>query len=369
MESQSTSIIPVSKTLLPDMDELQYYLERIYDQQQTTNNGPLVREFESKLKDYLGVKHLFLTGNATIGLQMAMHILDVKNKEVLTSAFSYVAAPSSILTANAKPRFVDINPGDLCIDAALLEKSINVHTGAIFPTHVFNTTCDVEQISSIASKYGLPIVYDAAHSFGVKLGGESIFNHGDISVCSLHALKVFNSVEGGFLVTSRDDLAEKIYETRYFGANRYNTGFNRVGFNGKNSEVHAAFGLANMAKLPAIFLERAESYNLYRKLLSGLPIQWQIIRSDIHTNHSYLPLLFDSAFTRIKVESALHSENISFRRYFQPALNLLPFFEDNTPMPVSEDVAERILCLPLYYGLSSSQINRVCDVVRKVLLP
>ncbi len=366
MESQFLSNIPVSRTFLPDMEELQFYIAKIYVQNQTTNNGPLVREFEEKLKTYLGVKHLFLAGNATIGLQIAMNALNVAGKEVLTSAFSYVAAPSSIIAANARPKFVDIAADNFCIHPDLLEESISDYTGAILPTHVFNAVCDVERITSIAEKFGLPTVYDAAHSFGIKIGAESVFNFGDISVCSLHALKVFNAVEGGFITTSRDDLAEKIYETRYFGANRSNTGFNRLGFNGKNSEVHAAFGLANMSKLPDVFKEREDSYNLYRKLLSDLPIQWQVIRKDIVTNHSYLPLIFDSAITRIMVETALTSENISFRRYFQPALNRLPFFNDETQMPIAESVSERILCLPLFYGISRSQIERVCDAVCKV---
>lgn len=361
------SNIPLSRTVLPDMEELQFYLNRIYASNQSTNNGPLVREFEGRLKDFLGVNHLFLTGNATIGLQIAMSVLDIPGKEVLNSAFSYVAAPNAIISANAKPVFVDINPQTFCIQPTLLEQSINERTGAILPTHVFNTVCDVEQIDLIAKKYNIPVVYDAAHSFGIQIGAESIFNFGDISVCSLHALKIFNSVEGGFIVTKDDGIAERIYEARYFGANRLNTGFNRLGFNGKNSEVHAAFGLANMKLIPELFQGRSASFHLYKKLLEGFPLQWQQIRDDISSNYSYLPVAFDSADTRCKVESALSSENISFRRYFQPSLNKLSFFYDSHSMPNAESLAERILCLPLFFGIDDEQIHKVCQVLSKAL--
>lgn len=355
------------KPFLAPYKEVEVYLKKIYSNGIVTNNGPLVRELEEKLKEYLGVKHLFITGNATIGLQMAISALDIKNGDIINSAFSYVAAPSAIVSNSYRNVFADINPDTYCINPVDIEKKITSHTKAILPTNIFNTVCDTEAIQQIADKYNLKVIYDSAHSFGVKYEGKSVFTHGDVSVCSMHAYKVLNMVEGGFITTNDDEIAEKLYEVRYFGANRNNDGFNRIGFNGKNSEFHAAIGLANFKYLDISKQKRIEMYSLYFDMLKDFPLQWQKVNSKIESNYAYLPLVFENNKVATIVKRTLENKNIFTRRYFHPSLNKLDFLGNNQPMPIAESISDRILCFPFYFGLKDKEISFICNEIIQVL--
>lgn len=360
-------MIPVSKTFLPPKEELLSYIEKIYTEEQITNNGPLVKKLEKELKHRLGVRHLFLVGNATIGLQISINVLELENgSEILNSAFSFVAAPSAIISNNCRPIFVDIDPLSFCMSPENLRAKITPKSGAILPTHLFNTSCDTEAIHNIAVEHRLPIIYDAAHSFGIKINGESIFCKGDISVCSLHALKIYSMGEGGFIATNRDDLAEKIYESRYFGMNE-DYHYKRIGFNGKASEFHAALGLTNLPYFEKIKYQRQKLYMIYQEELKSAPLRFQNISPNVTPNYSYIPIVLNEVEARENVEQSLKNCNIATKRYFYPSLNKLTFYNDSSTMVNSENLAERIICLPLYYGLKENDIQYICDIINKAL--
>jgi dTDP-4-amino-4,6-dideoxygalactose transaminase len=352
-------MIPLYKAFLPPYPEIEVYIKQIYSNQVVTNNGPLVRELESELKKIIGVKHLLLVGNATIGLQMAVRALELEAAEIINAAFSFVAAPTAVVTNNCTNRFVDIHPETYCIDIQKLEASITAKTKAIIPTHVFNTVCEVEQIQTLAQRYGLKVIYDAAHSFGVKYKGESIFNYGDIAVCSLHASKFFHTIEGGFVATNDDLMAEKLYEVRYFGVDRNTAHFNRIGFNGKNTEFHAAVGLANLPYIDAFKARRKQLFNLYHELLKHYPIAWQKRNEQIDTNYAYVPLKFENEEVLLKIQEKLTNHAVSSRRYFYPSLNENPFLGDVSKMPESEALSKRILSVPLHFDLKEEEVREI----------
>lgn len=361
------SSTPMYKPFLAPYKEVEKYIQKIYHSNIVTNNGPLVRELEEKLKEHLNVKHLFITGNATIGLQIAINALDIQNSEIINSAFSYVAAPSAIVSNNCRNIFADIDPDTFCINSNDIENKISSKTKAILPTHIFNTVCEVEKIKKIAEKNNLKVIYDAAHSFGINYKEQSIFNYGDISVCSLHAYKVLNMIEGGFIVTHDDDIAEKVFEARYFGADKGNLSFNRIGYNGKNSEMHAAIGLANLKYSSILMERRKEIYELYQTELKGYPLVWQKIDNKVQTNYSYLPIKFENEAILLQVQNDLIQKNIYCKRYFYPSLNENSFYGSCTSMPKSESLSSRILCFPLYYSLSDDEIKLICSLIRKTL--
>src|SRR5688572_25479009 len=234
-------MINVTKSFLPPIEEYVKYLEGIWERCHLTNHGPLVNELEEKLKTYLGVKNFFYLNNGTIAIQLAIKALDITG-EVITTPFSYVATCSSIVWENAKPVFVDIDPGNFTIDATKIEAAITPRTSAILATHVYGIPCNVEEIDRIAKKHKLKVVYDAAHAFGVEYKGASLLNYGHISTLSFHATKLFHTVEGGGITTNDDELAHRIAYMRNFG-HKGQEEFWGLGINGKSSEFHAAMGL------------------------------------------------------------------------------------------------------------------------------
>src|SRR5665213_2906716 len=237
-------MIPITKPFLPPMPEYEKYLSGIWERQWLTNMGPLTIELEMKLKEYLKVRQLLFVTNGTVALQMAIKALALKG-EIITTPFSFVATTSSIVWEGCEPVFVDIDPSSLNIDASKIELSITEKTSAILATHVYGNPCDVEAIAKIAEKHNLKVIYDGAHGFGVKISGRSIFEYGDISICSLHATKFYHSIEGGLVITKDTHLLKKIAYMRNFGFDGPEA-FAELGINGKNSEFHAAMGLANL---------------------------------------------------------------------------------------------------------------------------
>jgi dTDP-4-amino-4,6-dideoxygalactose transaminase len=237
-------MIPVTKPFLPPIDEYKEYIDGIYQRQWLTNNGPLVNELELKLKEHLNVSHLLYLGNGTIAIQIAIKALELKG-EIITTPFSYVATTSSIAWENCKPVFVDIDKDTLNIDPSKIEAAINANTSAILATHVYGNPCDIDAIQRIANKHNLKVIYDAAHCFGTKYKGKSVFEYGDVSTTSFHATKLFHTTEGGAVITTNPELLKKMSYLRNFGHDGPEK-FECVGINGKNSEFHAAMGLVNL---------------------------------------------------------------------------------------------------------------------------
>ena len=246
-------MIPVTKPFLPPIEEYQKYTEGIWQRNWLTNNGPLVNELELKLKDYLQVPHLLFLNNGTIAIQIAIKALQLKG-DIITTPFSYVATTSSIVWEGCQPVFVDIDKHTFNIDASKIEAAITPNTSAILATHVYGNPCDIDAIAAIAKKHNLKVIYDAAHCFGTKYKGKSVFAYGDVCTTSFHATKLFHTVEGGAVFCNDADLLRKMAQLRNFGHDGPEH-FNEVGINGKNSEFHAAMGLANLKYIQQIWIQ------------------------------------------------------------------------------------------------------------------
>ncbi len=355
-------MIPVTRPFLPPQDEYTQFLSGIWQRQWLTNMGPLSTELELKLKRFLNVKHLLFVTNGTVALQMAMKVLDIKG-EVITTPFSFIATSSAIAWEGCKPVYVDIDPDTLTIDVKKIESAITPQTSAILATHVYGNPCDVRGIEEIARKYRLRIIYDAAHAFNVTIDNMSIFEFGDISTCSLHATKLYHSVEGGLVVTKDSNLTRKLAYTRNFGFTGVDI-FGGLGINGKNSEYHAAMGLANLKYVDDIIQKRkalSEYYDSMLRPLRARKIRWY---KGATNNYAYYPIVFESADQLEASVEKLTRNNIYARRYFYPSLaSALPYVE-KFDCPVAEDVCGKVLCLPLFYELTFSEI----DIIARLLL-
>ena len=357
-------MINVTKTYLPPFEEYASILKRAWDKAWITNNGELVQELETKLKEYLDVKHLWFTGNGTVVLQMALKAFNI-TKEVITTPFSYVATTNAILWEGCTPVFVDIDPNTFCIDAGKIEAAITKDTQAILATHVYGIPCDVEAIEAIAKKHGLKVIYDGAHAFGAFYKGKSLLSYGDISTCSFHATKLFHTVEGGCIICNDEALANKILLYRQFG--HIGEEYFSIGINGKNSEFHAAMGIAVLPALDEIISRRKHITELYDSLLDWKKISRPVLPHETIYNYGYYPLVFKDNETVLKVIETLLQNEISARRYFYPSLNELPFLDYCQPCEVSESVSKRVLTLPLYYDLGEIDIKRIAEIINQHL--
>jgi dTDP-4-amino-4,6-dideoxygalactose transaminase len=356
-------LINVTKTYLPPISEYEGYLEKIWQSSWVTNNGPLLKELEEKLSDYLGVKHLFFASNGTIVLQIALKAMNI-SKEVITTPFSYVATTTSILWENCTPVFADVDQDSYTIDPDKIEALITPNTQAILATHVYGYPCNIEKIEEIAKKHRLKVIYDAAHAFGTVYKGRQLCSYGDIATISFHATKIFHTIEGGAIVTNDDELARQIRLYRSFG--HINDDYFTMGINGKNSEFHAAMGLCLLPRVPDFIKTRKKLVELYDSLLLPHVIRPRALEGTVY-NYSYYPVILDSEEQLLRVRDALHQNNVTPRRYFFPSLNTLPYLKGE-PCPVSEDISGRVLCLPLYYELQESDIRRVCEILKANLV-
>jgi len=356
-------MINVTKTFLPPLDEYNDYLKKIWKSGWITNQGPLIEELEEKLKQYLGVKNLLIVSNGTIALQFAIKALELSG-EVLTTPYSYVATTTSILWENCKPVFCDIEPRTFCIDPNKIEEKITENTSGILATNVYGFPCDFRKIKSIADRHNLRVIYDGAHAFAVKIKDKSIFNFGDISTVSFHATKLFHTIEGGAVITNDDMLSEKIYLYRAFG--HLDNDYFSVGINGRTSEFNAAMGLCILPRIND-FIEYRKSINdLYRDYLKNTSLVFPSIPKDIFYNYSYFPAVFPSEKIMLKVKDALAENDIFTRRYFYPSLNKLPYL-NISHCPVSEELSEKILCLPLSQEIRNTDIKYITDIIIKYL--
>lgn len=355
-------MIPVTKPFLPPKAEYQQYLDGIWERNWLTNNGPLVNELELRLKDHLGINHLLFVTNGTIALQLAIKALGLQG-EIITTPFSYVATTTSIIWEGCQPVFVDILPDKLTINPDLIESAITPRTSAILATHVYGIPCEVERIQEIADRHGLKIIYDGAHAFGVKVNGRSIFEYGDISTCSFHATKIFHTIEGGGIFTKDPKLLKRMAYLRNFGHDGFEK-FNGIGINGKNSEFHAAMGLAVLPHFEEITKRKAEQVAFYRMLLSGLNVSYPDIEQIEVYNHAYFPIIFPEVQQLRRSMEVLEANGIGSRRYFYPGLNQLEYTQGKCQ--VSDSVSERVLCLPLYHTLSKEEQRLIARLLLRV---
>lgn len=352
-------MIFVTQPSLAPLEEYNEILKGVWERGILTHNGPLVQQLERDLKAKLGLEHFVAVSNGTIAIQMAIRALELKG-EIITTPFTWVATISAIKWEGCTPVFCDIDRGSFNMDPAKIEAAITEKTVAIMPVHVFGNPCDVEAIEAIARKHKLKVIYDAAHAIGSTYRGKSLLEFGDISATSLHATKLFNTAEGGGCITRDAALADKLKRIRFFGHNDAKD-IVEDGFNGKMTEVHAALGLANLKYYDAVLADRKRKYLLYKELLSASPgLTFQDFPAG-EPNYSYFPLVFESEETLLRVEKKLQEEKIVPRRYFWPSVNTYRAIVDYVPMPVSEDIASRILCLPLYWKLSEDDLRRVVD--------
>jgi dTDP-4-amino-4,6-dideoxygalactose transaminase len=349
--------INVTKTFLPPVEEYHEQVQRAWDNQWLTNRGALVLELEEKLKKYLAVSNIIIATNGTIPLQIALKLLG-NGGEIITTPFSYVATTAAIVWENCTPVFVDIHPEYLTIDETKIEAAITDKTTAILATHVFGNPCQVEVIEAIAKKHYLKVIYDAAHCFGVTFKDKSIFDYGDISTCSFHATKLFHTGEGGAMFTNDSDLLHQLFYSHNFGHNGP-LDFHGLGINGKISELQAAMGLAVFPYMETILAERKKVIDYYNENLDFSKLRALKIRENTNWNYSYYPVVFENEEQLLRVEKELNYNQIFPRRYFFPSLNTIDY-TNGVSMPISESIASRILCLPLYVGLSVLELREIC---------
>ena len=352
--------IPVTRTFLPPIGEYEALVQKAFASGQLTNRGPLVRELEEKLADKLDVSAIIAMCNGTVPLQIALRML-ARGGEVITTPFSYVATTASIVWEHCTPVFADIEPEFLTIDPDEIEKKITPATTCILATHVFGNPCDVIRIEEIARRHNLPVIYDAAHAFGVKYQGKGLLSYGDISTCSFHATKIFQTGEGGALVCNRPELFKEAFYRHNFGHDGP-LAFQGLGINGKMSELNAAMGLAIMPYMDELIRKRGHWYAKYLKETDLSVCEPVSIRPGTEWNYAYAPVLFHSEERLLKAMHNMSESKILPRRYFYPSLHRLPYMVCNN-MPVSEDISRRILCLPLHHELNDLDFSRIMDAL------
>ena len=357
-------MIPVTKPYLPDQKKYVDYVNSIFSNQWLTNNGPFVQRFEDELRTNLSVDNLHYVSNGTIALQLAIKALALQG-EIITTPFTYVATTSSIVWEGCKPVFVDIDSNTLNIDPDKIEAAISPRTTAIIATHCFGNPCDIARISDIAEKHKLKVIYDAAHCFGVKFNGKSIFSYGDITTTSLHATKIMHSTEGGIVFSSDDQVHSTIRFMRNFGHDGFEK-FNGVGINAKNSEFHAAMGLLVLGDINLILERRRIQSQYYDNLLINSTIYKPEIQQGCEYNYSYYPILFSDEQKTLAIKTKLEQKGIYPRRYFYPSLSHLSYVK-RMQTPISDNCASRILCLPLFHDLSFKDQDLISKIILKEL--
>lgn len=357
--------IQVTEPFLPPLEEYLDFLKGIWDRNYLTNNGPLLKELEQKLQAHHRLAMpVYCVANGALGLQIAIKALGVKG-EVVTTPFSYVATTACPLWEGCSVKFADIEQDYLTIDPAAVEAAITPRTEAILATHVFGNPCDVEALDRIAKKHNLALIYDAAHAFGVTYKGRSLLEWGDASMVSMHATKLFHTVEGGFVVAGDPEVGKKIEWMRRFG-HKGPDDFHGVGTNAKLSELHAAMGLANYPRLPEIVANRrtvCEAYDEALIRIPGLRPAFKL-REGTDWNHAYYPVLCPSHDHREALIARLEAAGVFTRRYFEPSLDeVASLGVPSDAMVVSHDITARVLCLPLSAGMSAGDIDRVTDLL------
>lgn len=366
----SDKAVFVTQPYLPPLEEFLPYLQKIWTSKTLTNGGPMHQQLEAALANYLGLEHIALFNNGTIALLTALQALRVTG-EVITTPYSFIATAHSLLWNGIKPVFVDIDPHTLNLDPTKIEAAITPQTTAIMPVHCYGNPCNVEAIQKIADNYNLKLIYDAAHAFGVKDEGGSILRHGDLSVLSFHATKVFNTFEGGAIVCPDAKTKQRIDHLKNFGFVDETTVV-AAGINGKMSEINAAFGLLQLQHIDKAISRRCEIAAYYREQLGDVKgIRLIGEAGQTAANHSYFPIMIEADYPlgRDELYQKLKEQNIFARRYFYPLISEFPMYRgmlsaQHSNLPVAYGVSQKVLCLPIYPALSKHDLERITDAVR-----
>ena len=361
--------IYVTQPALPPLEEFIPYLEEIWANKILTNGGPFHQQLEKALCEYLGVKHLALFSNGTLGLVTALQALRVTG-EVITTPYSFVATAHSLLWNGITPVFVDVHPDTLNLDPAKIEAAITPQTTAIMPVHCYGHPCDVDAIQKIADNYNLKVIYDAAHAFGVQDSGGSVLRHGDLSVLSFHATKVFNTFEGGAIICPDAKTKLRIDQLKNFGFVDETTVV-APGINGKMSEINAAFGMLQLKHIDEALAQRRRIDAAYREALRDVPgIRCLQDAGEQVANYSYFPLLVEADYplSRDALYQKLKDNNIFARRYFYPLITDFPMYRGMSSaqrenLPVATAAAQKVLCLPIYPALNPQELQRITQLI------
>ena len=362
----------VTRSSMPPMAEYVEEIAELWDTRWLTNAGIKHQQLEQKLCDYLGVQHTALCVNGHMALECILEAMELEG-EVITTPFTFVSTTNAIVRKGLTPVFCDINERDFTIDVNKLESLITPKTCAIMPVHVYGNLCDDEANRKIADRYGLKVIYDAAHAFGVRKNGIGAANLGDASMFSFHATKVFHTVEGGAAVVQDAALYEKINQCKSFGMTAPESlGF--AGGNAKMNEFCAAMGLCNLRHIDEAISARGRAVKRYRERLDGVKgLQLNVVQDGVESNYAYFPVVVHPELcgvTREDVIQALANENIGARRYFYPLTSEVESFGgrfDSAKTPIAAKISERVLCLPLYEELTNEAVDRICDCVTALM--
>ena len=360
----------VTKPVLPPLGELKHLLERIWENGIITNNGPFHIEFEEALSKHLGIDHISVFSNGTLALLSALQALNIKG-EVITTPFSFVATTHAIWWNKIKPVFADIEPDYFTLDPTKIEAAITAKTSAIMPVHVYGNPCRLAEIEEIAQKHGLKVIYDAAHAFDVEIHGKSINNYGDLSVLSFHATKVFNTIEGGAIVSHDTAMKKHIDHLKNFGFEDEVTVVG-PGINAKMNELQAAYGLLQLNMIEESIRKRKAITLAYRKALATVPgIRFLKDMEGVKHNYAYFPILVDErtyGISRDGLYDRLKENNIHGRRYFYPLISQFPPYRSlpsskKSNLQNANDIANKVICLPIYPTLEIQDLNRICHII------
>lgn len=363
-------MITVTKPYLPPLDEFTPYLEEIWKNSQLTNNGPFHQQFEGELARYLGVEYLSLFANGTLALLTALQALKIKG-DVITTPYSFVATSHSLWWNNIKPVFVDIEPQFCNLDPAKIEAAITTQTTAIMPVHVYGNPCDVQAIQAIADRHNLKVIYDACHTFNVRIHGVPVVKYGNLSVMSFHATKVFNTFEGGAIISHTPEMKQRIDHLKNFGFNGETTVVG-PGINAKMNEVQCAMGLLQLKHIDDNIKKRRQLADRYREMLSEIPGLW-VLKDMPGVQHcyNYFPVFIDEnhyGISRDALYEKLKQHNIFGRRYFYPLISQFPTYNELDSampgkLPVAESITQKVICLPMYPELEPEQQNTIIKII------
>tara|TARA_A100000164_G_scaffold69679_1_gene58111 strand:+ start:2817 stop:3926 length:1110 start_codon:yes stop_codon:yes gene_type:complete len=357
----------VTKPFLGNLNDYNQILEEIWDNKILTNRGKFVNEFEEKFILKFLCKHFLTFMSGTMALNASIMALKIKG-EIITSPFTWIATISAIKLSNCIPVFGDINCETLNLDASKIEKYITSKTCAIMPVHVFGNPCEINEIQELANKYNLKVIYDAAHAVGSKYKNKSILNYGDISATSFHATKLLNTGgEGGGCITNSKNIAKRLKRIQFFGYNEDKTDILLDGMNGKLNELQSGVGIINLIHFDKIINDRKIKYKIYYdNLVKNKKLSFQKLKTG-ETNFSYFPIIFKTENELLKIVQLLNQENIFPRRYFYPSVNKFNKIIETQKRELSESIAKRILCLPLYFDLDVKIIIKVIQIINKNL--
>ncbi len=363
--------ILVTRSSMPPYEEYIEEIRSLWDTRWLTNSGAKHQELEKRLCEYLGVSNLGLCVNGHQALECILEVLELKG-EVITTPFTFVSTTNAILRKGLKPVFCDINDRDFTIDVDKIEALITENTTAIMPVHVYGNLCDDDAIRKIADRYGLKVIYDAAHAFGVRKGEVGAGALGDASMFSFHATKVFHSIEGGAAIFTDRAYYEKLNQCKNFGI----TDTDRLGFAGGNAKMNefcAAMGLCNLRHIDQAIASRKEAVERYREQLGNVPgIQLSVIQPGVESNYAYFPIVVHPdrfGHDRNDVMKALSNANIGARKYFYPltsSIESLGGVYDEAATPIAAKIAQQVLCLPLYEDLGKDNVDRICQVIKSM---